>query len=125
MPHPFDPGYVAEPYLTLCAEYPEADVYPPDQFRLEWGPIFHRGRLDGSARVLIIGQDPAQHETVVRRILVGEAGRRVQGFLAKLGITRSHVFINAYLYSVLAVSRPRRAGTRSSSTIAIAGSKHC
>jgi uracil-DNA glycosylase len=100
MPHPFDPGYVVEPYLTLCANYPEADVYPPGQFRLEWGPIFHRGRLDGSARVLVIGQDPAQHETVVRRILVGEAGRRVQGFLAKLGITRSYVFINAYLYSV-------------------------
>ena len=100
MPHPFDPGYIAEPYLTLCADYPEAEVYPPGQFRVEWGPIFHRGRLDGSARVLVIGQDPAQHETVVRRILVGEAGRRVQGFLAKLGITRSYVFINTYLYSV-------------------------
>ena len=100
MAHPFDPGYVAEPYLTLCAKYPEADVYPPNQFRLEWGPIFHRGRLDGSARVLVIGQDPAQHETIVRRILVGEAGRRVQGLLAKLGVTRSYVFINCYLYSV-------------------------
>jgi hypothetical protein len=100
MTYPFDPGYVAEPYLTLCAEYPGPDVYPPDQFRLEWGPIFHRGRLDGSARVLVIGQDPAQHETVVRRILVGEAGRRVQGLLAKLGIVRSYVFINTYLYSV-------------------------
>ncbi|MCM3903953.1 MAG: hypothetical protein ND866_19810 [Pyrinomonadaceae bacterium] len=100
MPHPFDPGYVAEPFLTLCAEYPEANVYPPEQFRLEWGPMFHRGRLDGSAHVLVIGQDPAQHETVVRRILVGEAGRRVQGLLAKLGITRSYVFINTYMYSV-------------------------
>ena len=100
MPHPFDPGYIAEPFLTLCAEYPKADVYPPDQFRLEWGPIFHRGRLDGSARVLVIGQDPAQHESVVRRILVGEAGRRVQGLLLKLGITHSYVFINTYLYSV-------------------------
>jgi uracil-DNA glycosylase len=77
MPHPFDPGYVAEPFLTLCGNYHEARVYPPEQFRLEWGPIFHRGRLDGSARVLVIGQDPAQHETVVRRILVGEAWRRV------------------------------------------------
>jgi hypothetical protein len=100
MAHPFDPGYVAEPFLTLCATYPGGDVYPSDQFRLEWGPIFHRGRLDGSARVLIIGQDPAQHETIVRRILVGEAGRRVQGLLARLGIIRSYVFINAYLYSV-------------------------
>jgi len=100
MSHPFDPGYFAEPFLTLCSDYPEASVYPPDQFRVEWGPIFHRGRLDGSARVLVIGQDPAQHETIVRRILVGEAGRRVQGFLAKLGITRSYVFINTYVYSV-------------------------
>jgi hypothetical protein len=50
--------------------------------------------------VLVIGQDPAQHETVVRRILVGEAGRRLQGFLAKLGIHSSYVFINTYLYSV-------------------------
>lgn len=100
MAHPFDPGYGTEPFLSLCANYPEADVYPPSEFRLEWGPIFHRGRLDGSARILVIGQDPAQHESVVRRILVGEAGRRVQGLLAKLGITRSYVFINTYLYSV-------------------------
>ena len=47
----------------------------------------------------MIGQDPAQHETVVSRILVGEAWRRVQGFLAKLGITGSYVFINTYVYS--------------------------
>jgi uracil-DNA glycosylase len=100
MSRAFDPGYVTEPYLTLCAEYPDADVYPPDQFRIEWGPIFHRGRLDGSARVLVLGQDPAQHETVVRRILVGEAGRRVQGLLKKLGIVRSYVLVNTFLYSV-------------------------
>ena len=100
MAHPFDPGYTAEPFLTLCSDYPDETVYPRDQFRVEWGPIFHRGRLDGSARVLVIGQDPAQHETVIRRILVGEAGRRLQGFLAKLGILTSHVCINTYLYSV-------------------------
>jgi len=97
---PFDVGYAAEPFLSLCANYPDETVYPPEQFRVEWGPIFHRGRLDGSARVLVIGQDPAQHETVIRRILVGEAGRRLQGFLAKLGIKTSYVCINTYLYSV-------------------------
>ena len=100
MGHPFDPGYGEEPFKSLCETYPDETVYPANNFRLEWGPIFHRGRLDGSARILVIGQDPAQHETIVRRILVGEAGRRVQGFLAKLGITRSYVFINTYLYSV-------------------------
>ena len=100
MPRPFDPGYHDEPFRTLVQDYPAEEVYPTSQFRVEWGPIFHRGRLDGSARVLVIGQDPAQHETIVRRILVGEAGRRLQGLIAKLGITRSYVLINTYLYSV-------------------------
>jgi hypothetical protein len=96
----FDPGYGREPFATLCREYPGPDVYPPAAFRTEWGPIFHRGRLDGTARVLIIGQDPAQNENVVRRILVGVAGRRTQGFLAKLGFDRSYVLVNTFLYSV-------------------------
>jgi hypothetical protein len=100
MPHTFDPGPCAEPFRSLCASYPEADVYLPDQFRVEWGPIFHRGRLDGSARIVVIGQDPAQHETIARRVLVGEAGRRLQGLLAKLGIAQSYAIINTYLYSV-------------------------
>src|SRR5689334_22359581 len=100
MPRPFDPGYFEPPFTSLVEEYPESDVYPADQFRVEWGPIFHRGRLDGSARVVVIGQDPAQHETVIRRILVGEAGRRLQGLLGKLGITTSYVLINTFLYSV-------------------------
>lgn len=96
----FDPGYVAEPFISLCENYPGTAAYPATDFRVEWGPIFHRGRLDGTSRVLVIGQDPAQHETIVRRILVGEAGERAQGFLAKLGIDRSYTFINAFLYSV-------------------------
>jgi uracil-DNA glycosylase len=100
MSHPFDPGYARQPFMALCAEYPGADVYPARDFRTEWGPIFHRGRLDGSARVLVLGQDPGAHEAVVRRILVGEAGQRVQGFLARLGIESSYVMVNAFLYSV-------------------------
>ena len=96
----FDRGYYKQPFVKLVSEYPAEDVYPIADFRVEWGPIFHRGRLDGSARILIIGQDPAQHEVVARRILVGTAGKRAQGFLQRLGITRSYVFINTFLYSV-------------------------
>jgi len=96
----YDPGYVAEPFKGLVERFPGADVYPQDSFRTEWGPVFHRGRLDGTARVLVIGQDPAQHETILRRILVGEAGTRLQGFLAKLGIDKSYVLLNTFLYSV-------------------------
>lgn len=102
--HEFDPGAAFQPFRDLCADYPATDVYPNTDFRTEWGPIFHRGRLDGSARLLVIGQDPASHETFVRRILVGEAGQRVQGFMRKLGITRSYVMINTFLYSVFGQS---------------------
>jgi uracil-DNA glycosylase len=97
---PFDPGYTRAPWKGLAATYPGEEVYPADSFRIEWGPIFHRGRLDGSARVLVVGQDPAQHEAICRRILVGEAGQRMQGFLAKLGIDTSYLMINTFLYSV-------------------------
>jgi uracil-DNA glycosylase len=95
-----DRGYVDEPFATLVVEYPGVDVYPARDFRVEWGPVFHRGRLDGSAKVLVIGQDPGQHENVVRRALVGQAGQRLQGFLARLGIVHSYVMINVFLYSV-------------------------
>jgi uracil-DNA glycosylase len=100
MAHEFCPGYPDEPFTSLVGDYPGAQVYPVKDFRVEWGPVFHRGRLDGSARILVLGQDPAAHEAIARRILVGEAGQRTQGFLAKLGIDRSYVMINTFLYSV-------------------------
>ena len=87
----FDPGYVRAAFRRLVTEYPDGSVYPYDSFRVEWGPILHRGRLDGTAKVLVIGQDPAAHEAIARRILVGEAAQRIQGFLRKLGVTRSYV----------------------------------
>lgn len=96
---PFCPGYPS-PYDALVASAPSDDTYPPAAFRSEWGPIFHRGRLDGTATVLVIGQDPAAHETVARRILIGVAGQRAQGLLARLGITTSYTMINTFLYSV-------------------------
>jgi len=99
MAHDFDPGY-PERFWPLLRDHPGPEVYSPAAFRVEWGPIFHRGRLDGSARVLVVGQDPATHEAISRRILVGLAGQRVQGFLARLGISRSYVMINTFLYSV-------------------------
>jgi uracil-DNA glycosylase len=96
----FDPGYGVSPFAQLCEAVPGTSVYTTKKFRTEWGPIFHRGRLDGTARVLVVGQDPAAHEAIARRILCGEAGHRVQGFLWRLGIERSYVMINAFAYSV-------------------------
>jgi hypothetical protein len=86
MDREFDRGYYRQPYRDLVSDFPNETVYPLDSFRVEWGPVFHPGRLDGSARVLIIGQDPATHETIARRILVGEAGQRAQGLLTRLGL---------------------------------------
>lgn len=100
MTHDFCPGYSTAPFDALAADYPGEDVYPLKDFRVEWGPIFHRGRLDGSAKVLVLGQDPATHESISRRILVGEAGQRTQGLLAKIGIESSYVMVNTFLYSV-------------------------
>jgi hypothetical protein len=96
----WDPG--PPPAIRVIFEQAPLAEYEgmPERFRLEWGPMYYRGRLDGSARVLIVGQDPAASENVVRRILAGEAGQRVQRFLAKLGITRSYVMVNSVLYSI-------------------------
>jgi uracil-DNA glycosylase len=116
----FDPGYVDPPFATLAADPPGTDVYPAADFRVEWGPIFHRGRLDGSARLLVLGQDPGAHEAYVRRILVGEAGQRAQGFLRKLGIERSYVMVNTFLYSVYGQS----GGEHHATDPAIAGYRH-
>jgi len=96
----FDTGPTAT-FRTLCENYPDDTVYKgTDGFRAVWGPIFYRGRADGNARLLVIGQDPAQTEAVTRRILSGQAGRRVQGFVEKLGFSKSYLMINAFVYGI-------------------------
>ena len=72
-----------------------------DLFWYDWGPVFYRGRLDRSARLLCIASDPGPTERVACRTLVGDAGQRVQGFLTKLGLTRSYVLVNAFAYALL------------------------
>ncbi|MBJ7328524.1 MAG: hypothetical protein JHC95_01430 [Solirubrobacteraceae bacterium] len=75
---------------------------PPaaDDFWFDWGPVFYRGRLDGSARVLCLASDPGPTERIAGRTLVGNAGQRVQGFLGKLGLTQSYVCVNAWAYAL-------------------------
>ena len=97
---PFDTGPTGT-FRTLCQKYPDDTVYKgADGFRSLWGPIFYRGRANGTARLLVIGQDPAQTEAVTRRILSGQAGRRVQGFVEKLGFSKSYLMINAFVYGI-------------------------
>lgn len=96
----FDTGPTAT-FRDLCENYPGDTVYKgTDGFRSVWGPIFYRGRADGNARLLCIGQDPAQTEAFTRRILCGPAGKRVQGFLEKLGYTTHYLLINTFAYAI-------------------------
>ena len=97
---PFDTGPTGK-FKKLCQNYPDDTIYKgTDGFRSLWGPIFYRGRANGTARLLAIGQDPAQTEAVTRRILSGQAGRRVQGFVEKLGFSKSYLMINAFVYGI-------------------------
>jgi hypothetical protein len=95
----FDPG----PPPVLAEHFASVPGYPLEDramFWWDWGPVFYRGRLDGSARVLGIASDPGPTERLVGRTLVGDAGQRVQGFLSKLGLTSSYVLVNAFPYAV-------------------------
>ncbi len=96
-----DPG----PPLAWAAIFATAPLatyvnMPGAPFHTRFGPVFYRGRLDGKARVLVVGQDPSTDETLAGRILVGQAGQITQHFLAKLGLTRSYLMFNTFLYGV-------------------------
>lgn len=100
----FDRG----PTRALAEHLMDAPGYTTEQrkfFWYDWGPIFYRGRLNGSARLLGIASDPGPTERIAARTLVGDAGQRVQGFLAKLGLTRSYLLVNAHPLAL----RPSRA----------------
>jgi len=83
----------------LLLQYPD---YSPvkEYFWFNWGPIFYRGRLDKSAKILCVASDPGPTERIAGRALIGNAGQRVQGFLSKLGITKSYVCLNGFVYSL-------------------------
>lgn len=86
--------------LSLFEAVPSAAQWKADLW-LDWGPVFYRGRLDKTAKVLVIASDPGPTERIAGRTLVGDAGQRVQGFLAKLGLTKSYVCLNASPFAIL------------------------
>jgi uracil-DNA glycosylase len=94
----YDPG----PSLGILKIFRSLPDYRPNSelFWLDWGPVFYRGRLDGSAKVLLIASDPGPTERIANRVLVGNAGQRVQGFLNKIGLTKSYACLNGHPYSL-------------------------
>ena len=100
----FDPG----PPAAIAEHLANVPSYASHRelFWYDWGPVFYRGRLDGSAKLLAIASDPGPTERIAGRTLVGDAGQRVQGFLAKLGVAHSYVLVNAYAYALLPSKAP-------------------
>ena len=63
--------------------------------------MFYRGDLsDNHARVLVIGQEGAQDESLGRRSFLGGTGARMQHVLQHLGITSSYLFLNTFVYPI-------------------------
>lgn len=72
-----------------------------DNYRWHFGPMFYRGRLrDGQVKVMIVGQEGAQDESLAHRSFVGGSGSRMQYFLGHLGITESYLFLNTFVYPI-------------------------
>jgi len=95
----FDPG-PPPVFAEIFSRVPDYSHYK-DHFWYDWGPVFYRGRLDGSARLLCVASDPGPTERIAMRTLVGDAGQLTQGFLARCGLTRSYLCLNAFAYALI------------------------
>lgn len=71
-----------------------------EAFRWQHGPMFFRGRLDGSAKVLVVGQEGAQDESLSHRSFTGGTGARMQYLLHFLGLDHSYLFLNSFVYPI-------------------------
>ena len=76
------------------------EVLGREAFRWHHGPMFFRGRLDGSARVVVVGQEGAQDESLSHRSFTGGTGARMQHLLRHLGLDRSYLFLNSFVYPI-------------------------
>jgi uracil-DNA glycosylase len=68
--------------------------------------MFFRGRLDGSARVMVVGQEGAQDESLSHRSFTGGTGARMQYLLRFLGFDRSYLFVNSFVYPIFGQYTP-------------------
>ncbi len=98
----FDPGPPAK-LANYISTFPgdQLGLYTHDNAWVNFDPVWFRGRAGtGKARVLVVASDPGPDEAIVRRTLIGDAGKRVQGLLNKIGLTESYVLANAHPYAI-------------------------
>ncbi len=70
-------------------------------FRWHFGPMFYRGRLkDNAVKVVVIGQEGAQDESLAHRSFTGGTGSRMQHLLNHIGISESYLFLNTFVYPI-------------------------
>lgn len=105
-PWEHDPGpTTASGWAALFADTPNyrglgRAVLGREAFRWHHGPMFFRGRLDGSAKVVLVGQEGAQDESLSHRSFTGGTGARMQHFLHHIGLDRSYLFLNSFVYPI-------------------------
>ncbi len=76
-------------------------VMGTEKFRWHFGPMYYRGRLgDDEVKVLVIGQEGAQDESLSHRSFTGGTGGRMQHLLNHIGITSSYLFLNTFVYPI-------------------------
>lgn len=76
-------------------------VLGSEKFRWHFGPMYYRGRLKpNEVKVLIIGQEGAQDESLSHRSFTGGTGSRMQHFLNFIGIKYSYLFLNTFVYPI-------------------------
>ncbi|MES2802734.1 MAG: hypothetical protein V4654_09605 [Bdellovibrionota bacterium] len=88
-------------YRALGIEALGGTAKSDEKFRWEFGPMWYRGRLTPeSVKVFVVGQEGAQDENVSNRAFTGSTGTRTQRFLNHLGIHRSYLFLNTFVYTI-------------------------
>lgn len=95
-------------WIDLFAETPNYRAFGKEviggrgeKFRWKMGPMWYRGRLTPqSVKVFIVGQEGAQDENVSNRSFTGSTGTRMQKFLQYLGVDRSYLFMNTFVYTI-------------------------
>src|SRR3990167_1071148 len=72
-----------------------------EKFRWEFGPMWYRGRLGANeVQVFVVGQEGAQDENVSNRSFTGSTGTKTQKFLNHLGVYKSYLFLNTFVYTI-------------------------
>jgi uracil-DNA glycosylase len=107
VPWEYDPGPARNrSWSRIFAETPNyralgKAVTGREEFRWHFGPMFYRGRLgDRQVKVLVVGQEGAQDESLSHRSFTGGTGARMQHVLNHLGISRSYLFLNTFVYPI-------------------------